>query len=73
MHSELVEYHANTQFLIISPLCPHICEHVWNLLGKKELIVNEKWPMFDAANDGLLKEYDFITSVIHAFRQKVDF
>jgi leucyl-tRNA synthetase len=70
MHVDLVEYHANTQFLIVSPLCPHICEHVWSLLGKKELIVNEKWPVFAAVDHALLKEYEFILATIHEFRQK---
>jgi hypothetical protein len=34
------------------------------------LIVNEKWPMFGAVDHALLKEYEFITAIIHEFRQR---
>jgi hypothetical protein len=40
------------------------------LLDKKEPIVNEKWPVFGAVDHALSKEYEFITAIIHEFRQK---
>lgn len=71
MHADLVKFYANTQFVIVSPICPHICEHVWSLLGNKTLIVNEKWPVFEPVDYNLTKEFDFILTTIHDFRQKV--
>jgi leucyl-tRNA synthetase len=32
------------QLIILSPICPHICEHGWELLGKKESIHRARWP-----------------------------
>ncbi|WPO82366.1 leucine--tRNA ligase [Chryseobacterium sp. JJR-5R] len=35
--------------VIISPYAPHICEELWNLLGHKESVEFEKFPVLDEA------------------------
>ncbi|MBI2671577.1 leucine--tRNA ligase [Candidatus Woesearchaeota archaeon] len=32
---------------ILSPFAPHICEELWNKLGKKSFVSIEKWPEYD--------------------------
>jgi leucyl-tRNA synthetase len=34
MHEQLVFRFISTQAVILSPICPHIGEQVWMLLGK---------------------------------------
>lgn len=34
MHRELVFQFIEVQTLILAPICPHLCEHIWSLLGK---------------------------------------
>lgn len=34
MRRDLIFKFIETQVLILSPICPHICEHIWSLLGK---------------------------------------
>ena len=34
MNWELLEKFIEVQCLLLSPICPHTMEHVWNLLGK---------------------------------------
>lgn len=34
MHVELVFRFIEVQALLLSPICPHVAEHVWSLLGK---------------------------------------
>ncbi|PLS14930.1 leucine--tRNA ligase [Bacillus sp. M6-12] len=34
---------------LLSPVCPHIAEELWDLLGHKESIAYEAWPAFDEA------------------------
>lgn len=34
MHRELVFQFIEVQTLLLAPICPHLCEHVWSLLGK---------------------------------------
>lgn len=33
MNAELVNKFINVQALVMSPICPHVSEHVWSLLG----------------------------------------
>jgi len=37
MHCELVFQFIESQALILSPVCPHITEHIWQLIGKVSL------------------------------------
>ena len=32
---------------ILSPITPHLCEEMWELLGHKETIAFESWPTYD--------------------------
>ncbi|MBE6155282.1 MAG: leucine--tRNA ligase [Firmicutes bacterium] len=32
---------------LFSPICPHIGEEIWNLLGHNETIAYESWPVYD--------------------------
>ena len=41
MHSDLVFQFIENQALILSPICPHITEHIWRLIGKVELFLIE--------------------------------
>lgn len=34
MHRDLVIWFIEVQALLLSPICPHVAEHVWELLGK---------------------------------------
>ena len=34
---------------LLSPICPHICEEMWNLYGHNESLAYEKQPEFDLA------------------------
>jgi len=38
MHSDLVFQFIECQALILSPICPHITEHIWQLIGKVEFL-----------------------------------
>lgn len=34
---------------LLSPICPHICEELWETLGHNVTIAYEKWPTYDEA------------------------
>ncbi len=34
---------------LLSPICPHICEEIWQILGHGETIAYESWPEYDEA------------------------
>ena len=40
MHHDLVFSFIESQTLMLSPICPHICEYIWQLLGKVCIIMD---------------------------------
>ena len=45
---------------IISPVCPHLGEELWSMLGHDNTIAYEKWPEYD---ESLLKENSYTLAV----------
>ena len=43
----LLKEFADNFVLMLSPIAPHICEELWNLLGKQSLICEAFWPAVD--------------------------
>ncbi len=36
-----------TLVILISPVAPHIAEEMWEILGNKDSVFNQKWPIYD--------------------------
>ncbi|KAI6238500.1 Leucyl-tRNA synthetase [Aphelenchoides fujianensis] len=72
MHVDLVDLYNETQTLIMAPICPHTAEHIWQLLGKRTLVVNERWPVLEPIDPELLKEIDFILATIKELRVRLE-
>lgn len=69
MHIDLVMRFVETQTLILSPICPHICEYIWHtLLKKKKLIVCESWPIVGQPDKLLLRSAAYLDDAAHEFR-----
>jgi len=65
----LIMRYFEWQAIIFSPICPHFCEHLWKILGKKGSVLNSRWPEPTAAADasiGVQGKYMFDT-VPHEF------
>lgn len=50
----VVKQALDTAVLLLSPVVPHICQELWQLSGKQDLIVDENWPVCD--KDALAKD-----------------
>jgi leucyl-tRNA synthetase len=46
---EAVSSAVNSLLVVLSPMAPHVCEELWELLGHKTLLANEPWPAHDPA------------------------
>ncbi|MBI2902494.1 MAG: leucine--tRNA ligase [Candidatus Methylomirabilis oxyfera] len=42
-------YALETLVVLLSPFAPHLCEELWERLGKKTSIFSAAWPTYDAA------------------------
>lgn len=69
MHAELVRKFIETQAIILSPICPHICEEVWSLLrGPEKTIMKAHWPEESVIDDQLSKAFNYLMDSAHDFR-----
>ncbi|OAF70572.1 hypothetical protein A3Q56_01619 [Intoshia linei] len=68
---ELLSKFTLIQIIILSPICPHVCEHLWRQLGQSESILHSRWPNITGLtkrDEQLLVEKDYVTKVMHQFR-----
>lgn len=68
MHHDLVFRFIEAQVVILSPICPHICEHVWSLLDNEGTIINARWPSTSPVDEVLLKSSQYLMDAVHEFR-----
>lgn len=68
LHKDLIFYFIETQVLILSPICPHVCEHVWSLLGKSGSILKASWPVVGVIDNVILKVSEYLMDSVHEFR-----
>lgn len=71
MHSELVHEFIQRQALLMSPICPHVAEHVWALLGNKESILLAQWPAVGAIDEQKIQASEYFMDATYSFRQNV--
>lgn len=68
MHEELVLEFIRRQALLVAPICPHVAEHVWGLLGNKKSIVHALWPEVGAINEQDIVCSEYLMEAAHSFR-----
>ncbi|CAB3368878.1 Hypothetical predicted protein [Cloeon dipterum] len=68
MHADLIIRFIEVQALLLSPICPHVAEHVWQLLGKTSSIVKANWPEAGEVNLTKVKASIYLMDTAHAFR-----
>lgn len=44
MHADLVFEYIRRQAILMAPICPHVADNVWYLLGNKTSILHTVWP-----------------------------
>ncbi|KAK9875815.1 hypothetical protein WA026_009601 [Henosepilachna vigintioctopunctata] len=68
MHLDLILRFIEVQALILSPICPHVAEHVWKLLGKKSSIVKAQWPEAGPIDEVQIKSSQYLIDTAHSIR-----
>uniref|UniRef100_A0A6A7G3Q8 leucine--tRNA ligase n=2 Tax=Hirondellea gigas TaxID=1518452 RepID=A0A6A7G3Q8_9CRUS len=67
-HKDLLVRFSEVLLLILSPFCPHWCEHMWEQIGKEGLIVNALWPKSDPEDRILTRKAMYIQENSHRLR-----
>lgn len=71
MHRDLVFRFIEVQTLLLAPFCPHICEHIWTLLGKPGSILNASWPVVGHVDEALIRSSQYLMEVAHDLRLRL--
>ncbi|XP_050503774.1 leucine--tRNA ligase, cytoplasmic [Diabrotica virgifera virgifera] len=68
MHIDLVMKFIEVQTIILAPICPHVSEHVWELIGNKTSVVNASWPVVGPIDEIKIKASEYLMECAHSFR-----
>lgn len=68
---KLILKFIETQAVILSPICPHVSEHVWTLLGEKDTILKVRWPSTPSFDRVLISAGSYLNQCAHDFRLRL--
>ncbi|GBP07012.1 Leucine--tRNA ligase, cytoplasmic [Eumeta japonica] len=68
MHMDIILNYISIQAKLISPICPHVAEHVWELLGNTKSILHERWPITGEIDETAVKASNYLMDAAHSFR-----
>ncbi|KDO24439.1 leucyl-tRNA synthetase [Saprolegnia parasitica CBS 223.65] len=71
VHKDVIFRFIEAQTIMLAPICPHICEHFWTLLGKQGFVADALWPTAAPLDYNLLRAGDFLTKSLKHFRDAV--
>jgi leucyl-tRNA synthetase len=43
-HKDLINRYLDVQTTLLEPICPHICQHIWETVGKEGFACDAPWP-----------------------------
>lgn len=71
LHGPLTRRFIETQAILISPICPHMAQRIWQLLGNKGFIAKTKWPEVSGVDEDLHRSYLYLNESVHDFRVRL--
>jgi len=72
MHKDLVYKYIEIQVLLLSPICPHLCEYIWtNLLNKYNSIMKARWPAVGEIDHNLMASSRYLMNCARDFRLRL--
>lgn len=78
MHKEVFLTFVYFQIIMLAPICPHTCEHLWGLChealneftGKElpESIMRAQWPFTESPDQSIIASSDYLNDVLYRIR-----
>lgn len=69
MHRDVISRFIEAQVIMLSPITPHFCEHIWTLIGKPGFVTTALWPETFEVDFALLRAGDFLNKTVRHFRE----
>uniref|UniRef100_A0A1A7YTQ2 Leucine--tRNA ligase, cytoplasmic n=1 Tax=Iconisemion striatum TaxID=60296 RepID=A0A1A7YTQ2_9TELE len=71
MHRDLVFQFIERQTLLLAPICPHLCEYTWSLLGKAGSLMKASWPVAGPVDEILIRSSQYLMETAHDLRLRL--
>lgn len=71
IHRYLTRRFMETQAILLYPICPHVSQRIWQILGNKGNIAETRWPQVSTVNEDLHKSYVYLNDAVHDFRVRL--
>ncbi|XP_063059254.1 leucine--tRNA ligase, cytoplasmic [Engraulis encrasicolus] len=71
MHRDLVFLFIERQTLLLAPICPHLCEYTWSLLGKPTSLMKASWPVAGPVDEVLVRSSQYLMETAHDLRLRL--
>ncbi|XP_054481364.1 leucine--tRNA ligase, cytoplasmic [Anoplopoma fimbria] len=71
MHKDLVFQFIERQTLLLAPICPHLCEYTWGLLGKTSSLMKASWPVAGPVDEILIRSSQYLMETAHDLRLRL--
>uniref|UniRef100_A0A8B9JUE2 Leucine--tRNA ligase, cytoplasmic n=1 Tax=Astyanax mexicanus TaxID=7994 RepID=A0A8B9JUE2_ASTMX len=71
MHRDLVFKFIENQTLLLAPICPHLCEYTWTLLGKTGSLMKASWPVAGPVDEILIRSSQYLMETAHDLRLRL--
>uniref|UniRef100_A0A8C4EB15 leucine--tRNA ligase n=1 Tax=Dicentrarchus labrax TaxID=13489 RepID=A0A8C4EB15_DICLA len=71
MHRDLVFQFIERQTLLLAPICPHLCEYTWGLLGKTSSLRKASWPVAGPVDEILMRSSQYLMETAHDLRLRL--
>lgn len=71
MNRKLISKFIETQAIILSPICPHVAECVWELLGHPSSILKARWPTVPEFDPVLISAGAYLDQAARDFRLRL--
>ncbi|CAF2777360.1 unnamed protein product [Rotaria sp. Silwood2] len=72
MSFPLLKRFIEIQTLLLAPICPHICDYVYQLLHPNQSIMKAHWPTAGQVDQSLIDSCNYLLDTVHDFRKRLD-
>ncbi|CAF3923890.1 unnamed protein product [Rotaria sordida] len=70
MNISLIKRFIEVQTLLLAPICPHICDYVYQLLYPNKSIMEAKWPISGKIDQSLIDSCNYLLNTVRYFRNR---
>ncbi|CAF4615853.1 unnamed protein product [Rotaria sp. Silwood1] len=68
MNLHLIKQFIEIQVILLAPICPHICDYLYQFLYPGTTIMNAKWPKVGKVDQSLIDSRNYLMNIAHDFR-----